>query len=72
MIQQLTHITILVKDQERALNFYTEKLGFEIHTDAKFGDSRWLTVCPPGQKDMEFALMLPETHEGFEQIGKQG
>ncbi|MGE0207371.1 MAG: VOC family protein [Candidatus Babeliales bacterium] len=72
MIKKLTHITILVKDQEEALQFYTKKLGFELHTDANFGTMRWLTVNPQGNKTMEFCLLKPETQEGFEQIGKQG
>jgi catechol 2,3-dioxygenase-like lactoylglutathione lyase family enzyme len=72
MIEKLTHITILVKDQDLALDFYTKKLGFELHTDAAFDGSRWLTVNPPGQKDMEFVLMKPETQEGLAQVGKQG
>lgn len=72
MLKGLTHITILVKDQEQALKFYTEKLGFQIHTDAKFQDMRWLTINPVGQKEMEFCLMKPETQEGLEQVGKQG
>lgn len=72
MIQKFTHVTILVKDYERALAFYTEKLGFKVHTDAQFGDERWLTVCPANQPDMEFILAKPSTKEGFNQIGKQG
>jgi catechol 2,3-dioxygenase-like lactoylglutathione lyase family enzyme len=72
MLKQLTHITILVKDQEQALNFYTKKLGFQVHTDAQFGGMRWLTVNPINLKDMEFCLLIPETQEGLAQIGKQG
>ena len=72
MIQKLTHITILVKDQDQALKFYTEKLGFEMHTDVDFNGMRWLTVCPAGQKDMEFCLMKAATQEDLAQVGKQG
>jgi catechol 2,3-dioxygenase-like lactoylglutathione lyase family enzyme len=73
MIKKMTHITILVKDQDQALKFYTEKLGFEIHTDAKMEDgTRWLTLVLPGQIDLEFSLLKPETKEGLDQVGKQG
>lgn len=72
MLKKLTHITILVKDQDQALKFYTEKLGFKVHTDANFENMRWLTVHLEGQKDMEFCLLLPTTQEGLEQVGKQG
>jgi catechol 2,3-dioxygenase-like lactoylglutathione lyase family enzyme len=59
MIDKLTHTTIWVLDQDEALDFYTEKLGFEINTDAKLDDFRWLTVSPPGQKDQQLILLEP-------------
>lgn len=58
MIQRLSHITIYVLDQEAAYDFYVNKLGFDVHTDAKMdGGFRWLTVTPKGQPDLEIALM---------------
>ncbi len=67
MIQKISHVTIYVNDQEEALKFYTEKLGFEVRTDVTmdptFGDCsgfRWLTVGPKGQKDVEIVLMEPK------------
>jgi catechol 2,3-dioxygenase-like lactoylglutathione lyase family enzyme len=57
MIHKLTHTTIYVLDQERAKTFYTEKLGFEVHTDQTLGSFRWLTVAPPGQSELEIVLM---------------
>ncbi len=51
----VTHITdvggvaVPVADQERALRFYVEKLGFEVRLDVPMGDGgRWLQVAPPG------------------------
>jgi uncharacterized glyoxalase superfamily protein PhnB len=49
-----------VHDQDEALAFYTDKLGFEVRSDvtlAEMGDFRWLTVAPPGQEDMAVVLM---------------
>ena len=49
-----------VHDQDEALAFYTEKLGFEVQSDVtlpEMGDFRWLTVAPPGQEDMAVVLM---------------
>jgi uncharacterized glyoxalase superfamily protein PhnB len=49
-----------VHDQDEALAFYTEKLGMEVRQDvtiAEYGDFRWLTVAPPGQKEVEIVLM---------------
>jgi lactoylglutathione lyase len=40
-----------VADQDAALAFYTEKLGFEVRSDTRFGENnemRWLEVAPPG------------------------
>ena len=40
-----------VADQDAAVAFYTEKLGFEVRTDSRFGDNgeyRWVEVAPPG------------------------
>ena len=56
MINKLSHATIWVKDQNQALEFYRDKLGFEIKTDATMGEFRWLTVGPKGQ-DLELVLM---------------
>ncbi len=44
-------VMFTVADQDAALRFYTEKLGFELRADAPFGDEgemRWLEVAPPG------------------------
>ncbi|MEZ5120192.1 MAG: VOC family protein [Solirubrobacterales bacterium] len=49
-----------VHDQDEALKFYTEKLGFETRVDvtlAEMGDFRWLTVGPVGQPDVDVVLM---------------
>jgi uncharacterized glyoxalase superfamily protein PhnB len=49
-----------VHDQDEALAFYTEKLGFEVRGDVtlpEMGDFRWLTVAPPGQTEIEVVLM---------------
>jgi catechol 2,3-dioxygenase-like lactoylglutathione lyase family enzyme len=55
----MSHATIYVKDQERAKQFYTEKLGFELRTDQTMGDFRWLTVGPKTQPDLEIVLLKP-------------
>lgn len=59
MITKITHMCIYVLNQERAYDFYVNKLGFKVHTDAPMGkDVRWLTVCPPEQPDLEITLFL--------------
>jgi uncharacterized glyoxalase superfamily protein PhnB len=49
-----------VHDQDEALAFYTDKLGFEVRADVtlpEMGDFRWLTVGPAGQPDIAIVLM---------------
>jgi len=58
MITRLSHACIYVLDQESAYDFYINKLGFSVHTDAPIGeDGRWLTVTAPGQPELEIILM---------------
>ena len=44
---QIRHVLIKVDDQEKALAFYTSKLGFVKHLDIPMGKMRWLTVTSP-------------------------
>ncbi len=51
MITNVQSVTLYVTDQDKALDFYVNKLGFEKRADEKFGDKdklRWLEVAPPG------------------------
>ncbi len=58
MINRLSHGTIYVLDQEVAFDFYVNKLGFKVHTDAMMGETfRWLTVTAPSAPDFELILM---------------
>jgi catechol 2,3-dioxygenase-like lactoylglutathione lyase family enzyme len=61
MIQRMSHATIFVNNQNEALDFYRDKLGFSVHTDAMVGeDFRFLTVCAQDQPDFEIILMEPK------------
>jgi catechol 2,3-dioxygenase-like lactoylglutathione lyase family enzyme len=51
---------LYVRDQDEALQFYVEKLGFRVHTDARNGDYRWLTVQHPDQPDFQLGLFIPQ------------
>ena len=51
---------IYVRDQDEALEFYVGKLGFEVHTDARNGDYRWLTVQHPEQPAFQLGLFRPQ------------
>jgi catechol 2,3-dioxygenase-like lactoylglutathione lyase family enzyme len=58
MITKMNHVSIFVLNQDSAFDFYVNKLGFKVHTDAAMGPGmRWLTVCPPEQPGLEISLM---------------
>jgi catechol 2,3-dioxygenase-like lactoylglutathione lyase family enzyme len=78
---KIANAQIWVHDQDEALAFYTEKLGFEVRSDVtlpELGDFRWLTVSPPGQEDISIVLMaIPaqfeqETVEQIEAVMAKG
>ncbi len=59
MITRLTHATIWVLDQDEALAFYRDRLGFEVRTDQTMDTFRWVTVGTADQPDLEIALLVP-------------
>jgi predicted enzyme related to lactoylglutathione lyase len=48
MITGINSVSVVVSDQDRALAFYTQKLGFELQMDAPMGQSRWIQLAPKG------------------------
>ncbi len=66
MIKRLTRISLAVRNQKEALEFYTKKLGMEIKADLPMGPMRWLTVAPPEQKEIEIVLQSAEWFQGEE------
>ena len=62
MITGIKHVTIPVKDQDKALKFYTEKLGFKVLVDVAFGPGqRWIELQIPGS-ETQVVLFTPEGH----------
>ncbi len=56
---KITIVALRVLDQDRALRFYTETLGFTKVDDMPFGEMRWLTVAPADQPEMHVLLEKP-------------
>ncbi|HZD01187.1 MAG TPA: VOC family protein, partial [Actinomycetes bacterium] len=54
--------SILVDDQAKALQFYTDVLGFVKKTDIPLGEDRWLTVVSPQQPEGPELLLEPDGH----------
>ena len=78
MIERLSIVPVIVKDLDDAVEFYTEKLGFEIVTDGTMGPIHFLTVAPKTGRDTEILLQVPDSRilgeekakELMDQIGK--
>ena len=63
-IKHIQSATVCVTDQDAALDFYTNKLGFEVREDAPFGQNselRWIEVAPPGSQTV---LILAKGYGG--------
>ena len=63
MISHLKFVSVPVTDQDRALAFYTGKLGFRVATDQPFSDTqRWIELRI-GDSQTRFVLFTPDGHE---------
>ena len=60
MSQGIGVVGLYVRDQDEAVQFYVGKLGFRVHTDARNGDYRWLTVQHPEQPSFQLGLFTPQ------------
>lgn len=56
---RITITSVPIRDQDHALKFYTEKLGFIKKQDIPLGDARWLTVVSPENKEGVELLLEP-------------
>jgi len=62
MIRQLKFVSIPTSDQDKALAFWTEKMGFKVATDQPMGAQRWIELNIPGAQT-GVVLFTPEGHE---------
>lgn len=70
-IQRVSHLTVYVRDQPVALDWYRDKLGFEVcmDNDLVVPGLRWLTVSPAGNTDLQFVLMPSRSAEDASRVG---
>jgi len=61
MSQGVGMVGVYVRDQDEAVEFYVEKLGFRVAADVKNGDYRWLTVQHPDQPSFQLGLFKPDS-----------
>ena len=73
MQQSILHITLLVKDYDEAISFYTEKLNFVLLEDTPLPeqDKRWVLVAPPGAGGVALLLARASKPEQESFIGNQ-
>jgi predicted enzyme related to lactoylglutathione lyase len=60
VIEGVSKVVVTVDDQDRALGFWTEQLGFELHQDSPYGEERWVEVRTP---DKRLILVLSPRRE---------
>ena len=72
MAQQLSLLSLIVRDYDEAIEFYTEKLGFTLVEDTNMGDKRWVVVKPKGSSGSAILLAKAKDADQAEYIGRQG
>jgi catechol 2,3-dioxygenase-like lactoylglutathione lyase family enzyme len=73
MKQHLAAISMLVRDYDEAIAYYTEILGFALVEDSPLADSkRWVVVAPPGSAETRLVLARAVKPEEIGAIGRQG
>src|SRR5689334_25322619 len=61
-VMRINLTSVLVDDQDKALRFYTEVLGFVQKSDVPLGEYRWLTVVSPDDPDGTELVLEPDAH----------
>lgn len=62
MTVKISVTSVLVNDQDRALRFYTDVLGFRAKHDVPMGGHRWITVVSPEAPDGTELVLEPDEH----------
>ena len=75
MLTDITHVTLLVEDQDEALEFYTGTLGLVVRDDVEMEEGgmegRWLTVSPSDREFPQIVLTAADTPEKHARVGSQ-
>jgi catechol 2,3-dioxygenase-like lactoylglutathione lyase family enzyme len=59
---RITMMSVMVDDQDKALRFYTDALGFRLKYDVPMGEYRWITVVSPEDPDGTELVLEPDAH----------
>lgn len=72
MKQKIAYVSVVVKDYDEAINFYTEKLNFLLVEDTKLSETkRWVLIAPPGADSCCLLLAKATNDEQKSRIGNQ-
>lgn len=72
MKQRIAHISLVVKEYDEAIEFYTKKLDFTLLEDTKIDEEkRWVVIVPPGAKECCLLLARAANEEQSKSIGNQ-
>jgi catechol 2,3-dioxygenase-like lactoylglutathione lyase family enzyme len=72
MKQRVAQIAIIVKDYDEAIDFYTQKLGFELVEDTMLSETkRWVRIAPPGSKECGLLLAKAANEQQQNSVGNQ-
>lgn len=72
MKQSIIHISLLVRDYDEALDFYTQKLGFDLVEDTRLSETkRWVLVKPPGSSGCCLLLAKAADEQQLSAVGNQ-
>lgn len=72
MQQSIAHISLLVKDYDEAIYFYTERLNFKLNEDTKLSDDkRWVVVAPPNSEGCSLLLAKASNEKQIAALGNQ-
>ena len=73
MNQRIAHVTLLVRNYDEAIAFYTNVLNFTLDSDLNLGDGkRWVVVTPPGPAGCGLLLAKAQTDAEKRGVGQQG
>ena len=71
MTQTLAQVTLVVREYDEAIAFFTEKLRFQLLEDSTLGEKRWVVVAPDGSSSPRLLLARASTPDEFRSIGNQ-
>lgn len=76
MLQTIAHITLVVRDYDEAIRFFTQTLGFDLIEDSpskdrQGRDKRWVLIAPHGSRGTQILLAKASNEEEASRIGNQ-